>query len=599
MVDGLRGFQDGFTNFIQSVAAKTTNCALSFRDPAGKACDIFASVKDSREGFNAALSGGKDMADLLKHLRGKRVIPKAFSERLSGATGVMEASAIFGDLYYLASCEWIDDLKERRFLPLFGNLAFTAKDGISAFLGVKEMAEISSDKGADDRLRGFADAFAVAGFCGHVSEDVRTLIEERGGNLDAWFSLSSRVVDVSLPILGLAGVTNVPLLLSLGVLSATFGVASTVVDHRNKEEPASPLNFAATTEGLGKLLAPFASLGILLSKIAEDDTLQSFRSAIGNTKPLAGFSSGLSFISRGKDWLFADANGKYKWQSMSSWGFTKQAALTVQSGMDLLRFLSDSTLANLERVVDSKIGGIPLFGSVRDALGVTAFGCSLVDDFDKLKKNREELAIREVKQNRWKAFSDFLNKEGSLSLLNTALEAQCKLAKSYYGAKSELEGALGGNSGESEAKADRLDRFKEAIWRGAIPFVEAKKAARIAKLEAVGRGSLKKGSAERKLVKLNEMDIKAYVLHKSLKAKWKVDGLKVDRTKMLWGTAQDALKVAIPLISLAGTFAGVAKTPPIAVTVAGLGFTSAVVGLGKYIVDATLRVGGKPSLAAA
>jgi len=372
-----------------------TNAVL---DATGHAFNSLAAAKDSIPTLEKVLRTARHTIDSTRFARESEggVLETSAAERnIDKSIAAIDITRIFSDAYYFLSGDFIDDLRNWNFGNAFGSISFAIVDSIEAYTGVNEMMQAASDvQSVSDETKELLESISsycvIGGYLGVIAESIRTLINTEGKDVQAWLDLASFVAAIAIPILTCCGITLVPVIVSLGLLSCGFSIASGIHGHYTKPSEGMSLDFANNNLGLGTVLAPIGSTAALTAVAEETRSLDSFVSELG---PFRDLSAALAIFTRGKEWLFPK-NGKRLWERASILEIGSKISATIQSSMDVVSWLG--SMGAIESVKKN-----PIFKFFRSVFACSAAGLSAIDGIIKLAAQAPKRDALEFKMKKW------------------------------------------------------------------------------------------------------------------------------------------------------------------------------------------------------
>jgi hypothetical protein len=403
----------------------------------GSVFKALASIINNANLFGAALHVIKSISRTVQYSRlGQWDL---HSDKLDKAIGIVSISRIVSDICYIATGEFISDCQRGRYGLAFGQIslgfsnALTTIMSIIKFMQHETFGRLDFKAGSTRALSFACDAFAIAGFIGHIGDAIHKLVREQGRDLQAWCDLAAAGFGICLPVATLVGVTSPPVLLALGLAACLCGIAAGILaDYNGPLEVKASEDFAECSKDLTKVLGAFSSSVSLFVPFSDEESLIPIKEIASAAKAFCAFKKGADLINRGQEWFSVDADGRYFWEKRSIWKLGNKAFLTGKTLMDFYAFLDSMGSIPNESLLNKYIWKIPIFKSVKNLFALGAALLGLVDNAVKHIKLSPQHAILSFKQHKWNTIDDYLEDDFSIDKATAWTHVQQQLLFRYH-----------------------------------------------------------------------------------------------------------------------------------------------------------------------
>lgn len=521
---------------------------------------------------------------------------KGVANSFDKSLGVIDITRSASDAYYFFSGDFFEDLKNWNLDTALSKLSFSVSNGIGTYLTVDGMLKAAQDleEATDvntETVEQIGQGFAVGGYFFDIAQNIRTLVNSGGRDVEAWLDLAASITGIVMPILALSGVACVPAFFALALLSCGFTLASVAYKmYKEKQNNDQSLNFAESAAGLGVVLAPVSQTVGLLPDQEDIPVLSELVEEAGALRDLSGFAG---IFTRLADWFKNGFKG-------SNWDITSRMFATAKSVMDATAWLN--TVALIEGVVNKN----PIFKGVRTVLGLGASAFKIIDSGIKLHGNKftKDLPKKALIKHNWENIAKVLL-EGPLPS-----KEKCDALKAhlyhYYDAKITKESMQGASKRDNKIKEwQKLRTAIETVGlvntepvddRQVVQLEDSEDSGELRPTRAMSYLDLKQKAFIEKLAKKylvqsdDEISLSDVVKAKKDLSAWKFSQLNVEKVKISTTIASECFKVVAAVANLAAIF--FAKFLGVVPLV--LNLLSAVVGAGKYFADASYKAGAEP-----
>lgn len=575
---------------LDNIANGVSIATRSVAKAVGHVFNHLAALKDNVSSLSELLHTGQGVMSAVRYgyeVNGSELSAQGFDKSLSKSLFVIDLTRIFSDAYYFFSGDFIDDLKNWNLGAALSNVSFSCADGISTFLGISDILKTNLDietvsEETAELLDDISTYFVIGGFVGGIVESVRTLIKEEGKDVNAWLDLASSVVAVSLPILALSGVTLVPLIVALGLISSVLSLSSSVYSHYKKPAGAPGVNFADNTLGLGTALTPVGAIAALVKDQEGFEPLGAIAAEIG---PLGELSGALSVMNKGKELFHTNKDGLHLWEYGSVWEIGSNLTGLAASSMSMAGWIA-SAGAFSDAFKKNRI-----FKFVKDILNGSSSSLVCIDSSIKLHKMNAEYELRAHKQHKWEVLSSALQAGHPAASTTQAWVAMQDRLITDYDFKIMSERARNGDSSFTNVKIERWKNYFRAINNSDLAgYFRQKKANLVTELNTAvqAEGTSPEAAAlltvqrDALRVSTNAMMVVGY--RKAL-ADYKFNDISINVRGASWKVAQNVFKTASAIASIASLFfASYLGVAPMVVSM-----LTSLVSFGKYFSDASVK----------
>lgn len=435
------------------VSAGWDDCVKKIDHAVGCVFSALAAAINNANVLGSALQGVRYASFTANYIHTGKV---GEGSRLDQAIRLISMTRIFSDLCYLFSGEFITDARDGRLGLMLGQFSCGISNGIKSCQALIRMIQDceSSNSGLNnegqDSLSRVGDGFAVAGLLGHIGDAIQRLVASSACNLQAWLDFGAAVCAICLPIAALAGVTSVPFLLSLGILSCLFSVLGALLaDCYGDLEEKTP-DFAEHSKDLAKFFSTASSCLSVFHKCLGEERIASFREFTVAVKSFSSIRKGLEIINRFKEWFSEDKDGNRFWQKSSIWKVGNKVFLAGETLLNFHSFLGAFAVAKSETFLNK----VPIFGLLKTAFTLGALVCAVIDHIIKWIKIAPEHARLTFKKFQWDLMVESLEGDFSSSQASRWNQMQQQLVERYnWKLQSEL------------ARGEAHDAAKVALWQ--------------------------------------------------------------------------------------------------------------------------------------
>lgn len=223
---------------VATVANHVFRCASTVKDDTTALAYFLRNVGHTLSGVTWARSGQPWGSKL--------------SGRVGDAINFIDAIQVFSDIHYFASGQYKKDYK----FTILGHVAFAVADAGCVLLWVEEMgiklSRIAAEIGKNRYfsfvtkipLGRLVSGAVVVGYAFFAADAIHRLVDPKLAHKQyrkeqvtkAWLDLAGCIASIAGTTLGLVGVTCVPVIAGLGIVSASFGLASFLYSHYNEKK---------------------------------------------------------------------------------------------------------------------------------------------------------------------------------------------------------------------------------------------------------------------------------------------------------------------------------------------------------------------------